>query len=312
VPGIVRHRRSDGGRGDRDTCRAPDFAEPVRAWRVWYVLLQGRRLRLRSLFFPLLWEPGRRVEAECLHRRLLRPWRRRPHAAPRGRCDCGIYAATAPATAADYLRFAQPAPPEATRYALGRVSLWGLVLECERGWRGSYAYPAALYVPTRSFARRPRLTPRELAAGLAGYGVPVTVTDASDPLQLVDEIELGGLVAGERRQANEDSPGRAARGSGAEGAAAGAARGATRRGAPAAARASRPLRRARRTWRKAPGGRAPKPAPALLAGAPSAGAPSGCRLVRRISTDLRPARVRACPGGSASLSMLPPTSPASA
>jgi hypothetical protein len=197
VPGIVRHRCSQGGNENRDLCRAPDFAEPVRAWRVWYVLLQEQKLRLRSLFFPLLWEPGRRAEAECLHRRLLRPWRRRPHEAPHERCKCGIYAATTLSTAADYLRFTQPAPPEAIQYAVGRVSLWGLVVECERGWRGSYAYPAALYVPTRSIVRRRRLTPREVAEGLVGYGVPVRVTDASDRSELVEAIELGELVAGE-------------------------------------------------------------------------------------------------------------------
>jgi len=195
VPRIVRHRCSKGGNDNREPCRAPDFAEPIRAWRVWYVLLQEQRLRLRSLFFPLLWQPGRRVEAECLHRRLLRPSRRRPHPAPHERCRCGIYATTALSTAADYLRFLQPAPPEAIQYALGRVSLWGLVIECERGWRGSYAYPAALYVPARSVVRRPRLTPREVAEGLAGYGVPVTVMDASDRSHLVEAIELGELVA---------------------------------------------------------------------------------------------------------------------
>jgi hypothetical protein len=199
VPGIVRHRSSEGGTENRGSCRAPDFAEPIRGWRVWWVLLQGQKLRLRSLFFPLLWEPGRRVEAECLHRRLVRPWRRRQHQAPRERCDCGIYAATAPSTAAGYLSSLKPAPPsEAVQYALGRVSLWGLVIECERGWRASCAYPAALELPTRSLGRRPRLTPREVADGLAGYGVPVTVIDASDPSQLADEIELGGLVAEER------------------------------------------------------------------------------------------------------------------
>jgi hypothetical protein len=197
VPRIVRHWSSEGGTENRDLCRAPDFAEPARAWRVWWVLLQEQKLRLRSLFFPLLWEPGRRVEAECLHRRLLRPSRRRPHGAPHERCDCGIYAATALATAADYLSFMQPAPPEAIQYVLGRVSLWGLVIECERGWRASYAYPTALYVPTRLVVRRPRLRPREVAEGLAGYGVPVTVTDASGRSQLVEAIELGELVAEE-------------------------------------------------------------------------------------------------------------------
>jgi hypothetical protein len=199
VAAIVRHRSSEGGAEILDSCRTPDFAEPIGAWRVWWVLLQGQKLRLRSVFFPLLWEPGRRAEAECLHRRLLRPWRRRSHQAPRERCDCGIYATTAPSTAAEYLGSMQPAPPpEAVQYAVGRVSLWGMVIECKRGWRASYAYPAGLHLPTRSLGRHPRLTPREVADGLAGYRVPVTVIDACDPSQLVDEIVLGGLVAEER------------------------------------------------------------------------------------------------------------------
>ena len=170
MPGIVRHTRSEGGSESRDLdlSRAPDFAEPVRAWRVWWVLLQEQTLPLRSLFFPLLWEPGGRVGAECLHRRLQRPWRRRSHGAPHKRCDCGIYATTTTLSgAADYLRFLQPAPPETIQYAVGRVSLWGLVIECEQGWRASCAYPAALYLPRRSAARRPRLTPRAMAEGLA-------------------------------------------------------------------------------------------------------------------------------------------------
>jgi hypothetical protein len=196
VPGIVRHRHSEAGRKRRDPCRAPDFAEPIRAWRAWYIVLHERTLRLRSLFFPLLWEPGRRVEAECRRRCLLRPWRRRSHEAPRRPCDCGIYATTTLSGAADYLRFMRP-PPEAIQYAVGRVALWGVVIECERGWRASYAYPARLYVPTRSTARRPRLRPREVADGLAAYGVPVTVTDASDRWELVEAIELGELVAEE-------------------------------------------------------------------------------------------------------------------
>lgn len=197
MPGIVRHRRSEGGSANRDPWRAPDFVEPVRGWRAWYVVVHERTLRLRSLFFPLLWEPGRHVEAECMHRSPLRPWRRRSHAAPHKPCDCGIYATTTLSGAADYLRLMRPAALETIQVAVGRVSLWGVVIECERGWRALYAYPAALYVPTRSTARRTRLTPREVVEGLAGYGVPVTVTDASNRRELVEAIELGELVAEE-------------------------------------------------------------------------------------------------------------------
>jgi hypothetical protein len=130
-----------------------------------------------------------------LHRRLLRPWQRRPHRAPHERCECGIYGVGALARAADYLRFLQPPPPEVIQYAVGRVSLWGVVVECERGWRASCAYPAALYVPTRALVRRPRLTPRDLAEGLACYRVPVKLADARDRSELVHAIELGELVA---------------------------------------------------------------------------------------------------------------------
>jgi hypothetical protein len=92
----------------------------------------------------------------------------------------------------------RPAPPGTIQFAVGRVSLWGVVIECERGWRALYAYPARLYVPTRLTARHLRLGPGEVAEGLAGYGVPVTVTDASDRSELIEAIELGRLVAEER------------------------------------------------------------------------------------------------------------------
>jgi hypothetical protein len=38
VPGIVRRRCSKGGNDNRDPRRAPDFAQPVHAWRAWYVV----------------------------------------------------------------------------------------------------------------------------------------------------------------------------------------------------------------------------------------------------------------------------------
>jgi hypothetical protein len=41
------------------------------------------------------------------------------------------------------------------------------------------------------------LTPGEVANGLAGYGVQVTVTDARNRSELVEEIELAELVGEE-------------------------------------------------------------------------------------------------------------------
>src|SRR5262249_61225355 len=55
---------------------------------------------------------------------------------------------------------------------LGRVALWGTVIECQRGFRASYAYPVRIYVPAD--AGDPwHITWEEVAFGLARYGVPV-------------------------------------------------------------------------------------------------------------------------------------------
>jgi hypothetical protein len=60
---------------------------------------------------------------------------------------------------------------EAVRYkhplVLGRVLLWGSVVEGARGWRGEYAYPKDLFV----IEGRGRTS--ELLEGLQAYGVPV-------------------------------------------------------------------------------------------------------------------------------------------
>lgn len=63
---------------------------------------------------------------------------------------------------------------------LGRVALWGTVVECERGFRASSAYPVALYVPVGrgSNALRRAL---DLAAGLRRYRVPVELLPREQP-----------------------------------------------------------------------------------------------------------------------------------
>jgi len=61
---------------------------------------------------------------------------------------------------------------------LGQVALWGTVVECERGFRASHAYPIRIYVPRddhlHEFADADRVV-----AGLACYGIPVESMDAS-------------------------------------------------------------------------------------------------------------------------------------
>jgi hypothetical protein len=141
---------------------APDYAEPLVGWRVWVAVGVAEGVRLRSVVQKTLWPPGRALAAECRRRRLLR---RSTHDAPSLSCHCGIYATQ--------LEELEPllvdAPWESGVRVLGEVSLWGDVVECERGWRASRAYPARLYVP----AADGKLTQRLVVDALAAYGVPV-------------------------------------------------------------------------------------------------------------------------------------------
>src|SRR5271154_6225341 len=85
---------------------------PVIAYRIWYVPLQPI-LQMRSYHIQTPWTPCQRLEAEC-----------RNHMS----CVC----------AGEFWTSTK-------REAFGKVYLWGRVIECEKGFRGLYAYPAGLY-----------------------------------------------------------------------------------------------------------------------------------------------------------------------
>jgi hypothetical protein len=106
---------------------------------------------------------------------LLRRLRRKErHGAPECRCECGIYA-----TNLDNLELYLddiPTISPASR-VLGLVSLWGTVVECERGFRASHAYPLRVYVP----ADQPSKDGFDCAGivdGLSAYGVTVELLAA--------------------------------------------------------------------------------------------------------------------------------------
>jgi len=100
--------------------------EPVMAWRAW--ALTGRADGTGLLLRPVAgrsrpWPPRRPAEAACKHARL--------HAAPSVNCSCGLHGSFAP----DILRKTR------TPAVLGRVALWGRVIEHELGYRAEFAYP---------------------------------------------------------------------------------------------------------------------------------------------------------------------------
>lgn len=170
--------------------RAPDYIEPVLGWRAWLVVEREGRPRLRSLFVPTVWAPRHELVAECLCPRVipLPAFLRRPrHDAPGRRCECGVYA-TDLKTTLRYLRNARGLDDRPLARVLGRVALWGTIVECDRGWRASHAYPSELVVPARSLAGANVGPLEQLAAGLADYGVPVRLVDAGRPKELLETL----------------------------------------------------------------------------------------------------------------------------
>ena len=172
--------------------RAPDLVEPVVGWRVWLVVDRAGAVRLRSVVYPTLWEPRVETVAECVHlkRHPPRSWRVgfSNHSAPSSRCDCGIYAARELADGVHYLRTSDRPGADVLGRVFGRVSLWGSVVESERGWRGSHAYPAQLYVP-RGRTTNGRGTD-DIALALTDYGVAVEILDCATREEVVHA--LGG------------------------------------------------------------------------------------------------------------------------
>jgi hypothetical protein len=120
----------------------------------------------------------------------VRPWRKTPltHTVPDTSCQCGIYAIDDPCKLNSYLDSSYVGR-HALHRVIGRVSLWGTVIECERGWRAAYAYPAHLYVPLGDPAGA---AAERIAEELGGYGVPVEIVSNTRPREL-----LGVLAAAE-------------------------------------------------------------------------------------------------------------------
>lgn len=150
---------------------------------------------LSSVYHQTVWPHRRALEADCCRTRIpILSFRRPVHDAPAERCRCGIHAGFADC-ARDHLPNILLRP--SAHPVVGRVSLWGDVVECERGWRASRAYPEQLYVP--------RLTPDDtlcddIARGLeVVYGVPVesvgdaTASDALEEIMSAIDARAVGL-----------------------------------------------------------------------------------------------------------------------
>jgi hypothetical protein len=169
--------------------------EPVVGWRVWRVLRpidrkisaaelatellaaerDGERepvaslfrYRLRSLTQPVYWPVGAKLESTCE----LERGGTATHAGggPHASCECGVWALRTRALALDVLgAYAS----SGVSVALGKVALWGRLIEHEKGWRGQYAYP----LDTRVLHASAEAV-RDLAEQ---YAVPVAILHSAD------------------------------------------------------------------------------------------------------------------------------------
>lgn len=154
-------------------------------------MLEGEEgIRLSSVVQRTLWPVRRELVALCRRRHLPR-WLRRDeeHLAPALGCQCGIYGARELEQVLPYL---EPTPGEVRagrvlERVLGRVLLWGQVVECSLGWRASHAYPERIYLYGGSGAGS-RFEPDWLAFALASYGVPVELSACATQAELVKAL----------------------------------------------------------------------------------------------------------------------------
>lgn len=110
--------------------------EPIAGWRVWNLSEGETGPRLLPAGSGIdSWQPRHAAEARCGAPGILIAGIGR-HTAPDIRCRCGIYASRS----LDAFERPRPAWPPAP--VVGTVSLWGTVVEHERGWRGRFAYPS--------------------------------------------------------------------------------------------------------------------------------------------------------------------------
>lgn len=163
---------------------------PLTAWRVWRVLpyreLDGRRTHrlcaIGTYGTPKVWEPLRASVAVC-------SGYASTHAAPWPRHQCGLWALPTLEQAEEALTKWMGFPGFVSGWAIGRVSLWGRIVEHERGWRAQYAYPYALTVksPSAYVAEHIR---RDYALDVDFEPVPAEVLFAAERKRRQNEHEV--------------------------------------------------------------------------------------------------------------------------
>lgn len=123
--------------------KVPDEIECVWGWRAWDLSVKpGEPMRLKSKVRDTFWVPRQATVAACPN-----TGRKGKHEPPGDNCSCGLYAAKTLSHLLDEMGYAGYDMDTGTVAVVGKVKMWGKVVEGSLGWRAGYAYPASFYVP---------------------------------------------------------------------------------------------------------------------------------------------------------------------
>lgn len=161
----------------------PDFSEVMVGWRAWGVdpaTPAGEVPILQSVTQnEQYWIPKQPMEATCLRKG---PKGHKDGQIPLEQCRCGLYAAKSYEHLRSMTYHTYDAEDKGLFHVVGRVSLWGKVIEGSQGWRAQYGYPQELFLPYEAWRLAERLG--------EAYGVPCKLKNILAADDAADESEV--------------------------------------------------------------------------------------------------------------------------